>query len=1080
MALGTPLEERERAIGPPLGGGRRRLGTSFRPLEKRERISLRDWEFTLATGKDQRTEEVDEGPWGGWGLQEEVSPAVRANIYAGIRTVGEVLPYTRFLFPSGRDEWAGKTTLGQTIELGIEALSILPFAAIGKGLRVVKRIGRGVKNLPLQRGRRKFPLKKEGEVLEQAPFLDSTIEGIRPYDRSSAAEKAMKKWNLSTEEADRLLAGEPFVWARGGRGGAFFTDKGSKGFQKLFREDGFVKTDVKKQLERWSRPHETQELRHYMVEWNKLVKSTFGQRYKVNDLFRMQAVKIYGKEGKKLKIGDIDTRMMKRFIQDMVDANPAKFVAEMDVGYGHWMPYWTVPARKIFGLSDRVWGTLKGVYDPVKRMFSNSNSYATLLTSKWHSILASRGLGKLLAKKEAGVIGLKKSYSKREWEAAGELVTRMDEATAQGLEAEVIQGMMSTASENVQKLAKSWFDFSDHLYADYMKKKIPRVFREIGLTKKGEDGLSVLMGGPNGISRYLDVGFSQSANMAHKNLKLPLDKARLAGAMLKKSREMLTSKNLGWFIEPGRNYTKKELADVVKRIAAAKKELTFMKKGGRTGFVNYLDNYAMRIYGKQLAQSTERTIALSRKAGFTKARTRPLAPERTTDLARIIERRINSQAKELYVYKQLEPVIEGARKLPEKLRDYSEHWIARQLGEASGADMALAQWLSGTAGRVTGKIYDERSVMQLAHTINDLVYMGGLGFKPFSAMRNYFQPLLMVPADMGGIKDFYWLGKGYAGAFKRGNREFIQSIGAIQEFAPDLYLRPRVAGFGKTVVVKGKKVDLPSTQRMRDLALWMFKNSDRHNRYVTGSAAITKWDHFATKYLSKGIGKKEVSQFTKKLNLGSRDEWIRAQINEHLRRGTAEGVLEAKKAWVYDVIADTQYLYGTLDAPIYGQKYGSLGKMAGIFQSWWMNYGSALEKWALRTPGTIPIVNKRMMTWFLAGAIVEESASNLWPRSTVRKMVHEGPFPITVSEFQIPPSFAPVYFSAKTLAAGIEAIKYQEPEKFTRALKVLLRSTTIMIPGGLQMMQFQRGFQKEGWKGLLKAIVRYDPTREED
>jgi len=118
----------------------------------------------------------------------------------------------------------------------------------------------------------------------------------------------------------------------------------------------------------------------------------------------------------------------------------------------------------------------------------------------------------------------------------------------------------------------------------------------------------------------------------------------------------------------------------------------------------------------------------------------------------------------------------------------------------------------------TRKVYDERSVANLAHTINDLVYMGGLGFKPFSAMRNYFQPLLMVPADMGGVKDFYWLGKGYPSAFRKSTRDYIKSIGAIQEFAPDLYLRPRVIGFGGSFTVRGKKFNLPSTQKMRDLA----------------------------------------------------------------------------------------------------------------------------------------------------------------------------------------------------------------------------------------------------------------------
>ena len=38
----------------------------------------------------------------------------------------------------------------------------------------------------------------------------------------------------------------------------------------------------------------------------------------------------------------------------------------------------------------------------------------------------------------------------------------------------------------------------------------------------------------------------------------------------------------------------------------------------------------------------------------------------------------------------------------------------------------------------------------------------------------------------------------------------------------------------------------------------------------------------------------------------------------------------------------------------------------------------------------------------------------------------------------------------------------------------------MFVPGGLQMSQFARGAEKEGTTGFLKAIVRYDPEREEE
>lgn len=1071
-------EDRERGFNLMLGesSGGYNIKTIESIIPQRP-VPLRDWEFKLATGEFFKRKESSEGG----GFFETVFPPegaeeLSANVYAGLRTAAEVLPYTRYLFPSGRDEWARKTTSGQTIELGLEALSLLPIGIIGKGFKILsKGIGK-VGAFPF-RVAKKFPLKqKVGHVLEENPFLDIVSSRVKKFERLSPEERLIKKYGVSVEEASAVREGRNWVWVEGGRSGAMIPSGGSAQFKKLFTRGGVVLKKVQNQLESWSKPFAEQELRHYQAEWRKLVRNIFGVKYKPENVFKMQAVKIFGEEGTNLSFGDVNAKTVGWMIRDLLEENPAKLFKRMDIGYEHIMPYHFLPVRKVFGGGDRVWGTYSGIYEPVKEMFSRANRYATLMTSRFHSLLASRGLGKLVSEGDIGVVKLKRAFSKREWEQAGELATMLDDAIGKGFTQEQMQNLFESAPTTVQKIVKSWYDFTDSLYSDYAKKKISSVFQEVGLTEKGKDGLYTLLRSPNGIEKYIDVAFSQSANLAHA------DKAKVMEAMLNKARQALV-KNPDWFLsKPVALMTTKEKDAFRAKLLRAVKELFPMKKGGKTGFVNYLDNYTTRLYEKQFANSIERVgkLARSRKAGAFKSRTRPFGEEgRITDLTRIAEARINMQAKELYVYRPLEDVVKFAERLPDKFRNYSEHYISRQLGEPSYPDIALAQWLTGTLGRFTKKVYDERSVMNLAHTVNDLVYMGGLGFKPFSAMRNYFQPLLMVPADMGGVKDLYWLGKGYSAAFRKPTRDYIKSIGAIQEFAPDLYLRPRVVGFGGSFTVGGKKFNLPSTQTMRDLALWMFKNSDRHNRYVTGGAAIEKWDYFTKKFLSKDLSKDSIKQFKKKLNLGSRDEEIRIRINEFLRKGTLEGLEEAKKLWVYDVIADTQYLYGTLDAPIYGQAAGSLGKMAGVFQSWWMNYGTALEKWALRTPGTIPIVNKRTMTWILAGAIVEECASGIWPQETAKRMVHLGPFPTRVSEFMIPPTFAPVYYTAKTLADSIDMIKYQEPEKFRASVKALGRSSLMFVPGGLQAAQFYRGAKKEGWEGFRKAFIRYDPEKEE-
>jgi hypothetical protein len=37
----------------------------------------------------------------------------------------------------------------------------------------------------------------------------------------------------------------------------------------------------------------------------------------------------------------------------------------------------------------------------------------------------------------------------------------------------------------------------------------------------------------------------------------------------------------------------------------------------------------------------------------------------------------------------------------------------------------------------------------------------------------------------------------------------------------------------------------------------------------------------------------------------------------------------------------------------------------------------------------------------------------------------------------------------------------------------------MFVPGGLFLGGLARGAAKEGWEGLAKSIVRYDPTKED-
>ena len=251
--------------------------------------------------------------------------------------------------------------------------------------------------------------------------------------------------------------------------------------------------------------------------------------------------------------------------------------------------------------------------------------------------------------------------------------------------------------------------------------------------------------------------------------------------------------------------------------------------------------------------------------------------------------------------------------------------------------------------------------------------------------------------------------------------------------------------------------------------------SEHHCRYMAGGAAIKKWDHYITKFTENGLlNEASLQKFSRKLNLNSREEWVRSQINDSLRKGTLSGVEEAKKLWVNDVIGQTQYLYGVADAPIVTHTAGAVGRTGFIFQSWWANYGSQIEKWVMRTPGTLPTAERLFMFW-LSGAITQEIASHMWDKGSVRQMRFLGPFPGQVSEYAIPPSWAPFYHATKLLFdIGSVAEAEEIPEVAKKRINRLIRSAMMFAPGGLQISTTYRYLKKEPTpKGFFKSLVRY-------
>jgi hypothetical protein len=265
---------------------------------------------------------------------------------------------------------------------------------------------------------------------------------------------------------------------------------------------------------------------------------------------------------------------------------------------------------------------------------------------------------------------------------------------------------------------------------------------------------------------------------------------------------------------------------------------------------------------------------------------------------------------------------------------------------------------------------------------------------------------------------------------------------------------------------------MPSSQSFRDAAMWMFKNTDVFNRYVTGGAALEKWDHWARKLMTPG-GKWNPNLFMRKMRFGGRDDWVRrdlekilAQIPGKPTKDNLEFVakhMEAAKAkFVTDVMADTQWLYGAMDAPLINSRFGVVSKTGVIFQSWWMNYLTALEKWFFRT-GDLSQKTERLFTFMASAAIGGELMVHGTGMKGSQAWGTVGMAPIPSQAF-LPPTWAPFAHALET--AGSLAVF--EPERAKQGFKRLTKSFEIFAPGGLQVGKMIRGARDDGTEGFVR------------
>ena len=518
----------------------------------------------------------------------------------------------------------------------------------------------------------------------------------------------------------------------------------------------------------------------------------------------------------------------------------------------------------------------------------------------------------------------------------------------------------------------------------------------------------------------------------------------------------------------------------------------------KDSFMNYLDNYRPRstVFNTRLVDDLFSGSSVATRK-YIHERVLSKAQGEQIDFMSMVMNRTQNQAKEMFVDNSFREIIAFAKTLPPEYKDITHHYLARLMNLPSQADVKAAGFLQASVGRVEramGKsgIWDARRAMQVSKTLNDFTYMAFLGFKPFSAMRNMFQPLVMVPADLGGgARGFQALAKGYKMLLdpKTGPamRKYLKDSGAITEFIPEFEYTKELLPFKKKIF--GKEVSIDD---LRDWSMVMFKRADRYNRYVAGSSAVNFWDEALVK-VNKDLTKtgkyteagkerlsaalrqgdeKILNEFYKAAGINGRRETIKDRLKDLIEAGRFE---EAKKMFVTDIVSDTQYLYGHLDSPLFLSSMGAVGKNATIFQSWWMNYGTQLHKWATTGEGTAKF--EKAVNLLISSGMAYLIMRSIWSQSTASKTVLMGPFPDPSYGIPFPPTWKPFLEIAKTAYKTGEMLTFSDTtsKDVVRQAKRALGTTVMTLtPGGLQLKQSWKGLQKEGLLGLAKSIPKFN------
>jgi hypothetical protein len=924
--------------------------------EAKKEIPLRGWEADWEAANQSTRElwkSVPEGdPSGFLGTLAKEHPNAAPPLFVLTRSrakgVVEATPLAaaaKYIFPSERDKLEQMNEDERAAMIWRDTFGTL----LWKGIPMLgKGIASGSKKLyQWYKGSKALPLEPIEDAAMQIAKRGGTWEGFNYTDKIS---KFFKGHGFAQDEIAVLAKGGGLKETRDlALNKAIAGKEMSAGWKKhmvLEPESGFHKGyKLSKELEVGS-SLETLQSKHYASLYKKNLRARGFKPQNASKLIKAQVEKFYGPElAAKVDITSLSEKEAANLVANMISPEGVKYMSRLHtLASGRWRVPWIRPERSVWGAGEAIWGAKSQIYDKVVMAKSNVQRYSIDRMQLFAKMLEERGFGKVVADETRGFRFKpdKAMYNQKTTQAAKEFLEKADNmmevarqkgtraayADAQKAVGELMDGAKAD-SPTVAALIDATYDFQDKLYKEMLIQGLPKVMLRHPLSNKG-------VAFATNLSKYWGPKIEQA--FATQGSWNAVDKARLVKKVLGEYKKVVSQEG---FFELSANKTPGALKDVLRSLEYG------------DGFPAYLENYLPRI-GKQGASlEANWTQALTGRSSYMQERSAGIGAERISDFAELIEARVRAQGKQLYFYDEVSKAVKYAQKLPGDWKKHTEFLISRALGRPSVLDEKLGRVLNTT---MPGQ-WDAYRTANTAKTLNSMAYSGLLGVRPFSVLRNMTQPFASVAADLGGLGNEGHVIAAMARATTPKVREYLKGIGVITDFVPEQQMGSLMPKFGAW----------NKYNEMKDAMLWGFRMSDRWNRYVTGAAAMSKWEAALGR---ETIG--DVAKFSKKLGLDSRNPWVKSDIETLLHLGKID---EAKAAFVKDVVADTQYLYGALDAPA-ALGTGGAVKTITAFQSWWMNYASLIGKWA--ETGTAPQQLAKAVSFMLGSAGVSRSSS--WKR----------------------------------------------------------------------------------------------------